>query len=52
MKAELIFMGMMQKKNQNGQLKKTEFFNSANSQYFFTNRQCTKRNLENFAIRN
>ena len=30
----LIFMGM-KKKNQNGRLKKTEFFNSANSQYFF-----------------
>ena len=31
----LIFMGMKQrKKNQNGRLKKTEFFNSANSQYF------------------
>ena len=38
----LILMGMKQKKNfflkkkiQNGRLKKTEFFNSANSQYFF-----------------
>ena len=31
MKAELIFMGMKQKKNQNGQLKKTEFFNIAKS---------------------
>jgi hypothetical protein len=29
-------MGMKQKKIQNGRLKKTEFFNSANSQYFFS----------------
>ena len=28
-------MGKKQKKNLNGRLKKTEFFNSANSQYFF-----------------
>ena len=41
MKAKLIFMGMKQKvisflkkKNQDGRLKKTEFFIQANSQYF------------------
>ena len=31
----LISIGMKQKKNQNGRLKKTEIFNSPNSQYFF-----------------
>ena len=31
----LIFMGIKQKKNQNGRLKKIEFFKIANSQYFF-----------------
>ena len=36
MKAKLIFIGMKQKKNLNDLLKKTEFLNSANSQYFFT----------------
>ena len=34
-KCWLIFIGMKQK-NQNGQFKKTEIFNSPNSQYFFT----------------
>ena len=31
----LIFMGMKQKNKNMTDLKKTEFFNSANSQYFF-----------------
>ena len=31
----LIFMGMKQKKIQNGHLKKSEFFKIDNSQYFF-----------------
>ena len=31
----LTLMGMKQKKIQNGQLKKTEFFKSTNSQKFF-----------------
>ena len=34
-KYELIFIGMKQKKIQNGRLKKTSFSSSANSQYFF-----------------
>ena len=34
-KCWLIFIGMKQKKIQNGRLKKTEIFNSPNSQYFF-----------------
>ena len=34
-KLRLVFMGMKQKKIQNGRLKKTEFFKIANSQYFF-----------------
>ena len=38
MKAKLIFIGIkkQQQKNQNGRLKKKEFFNSPNSQYLLT----------------
>ena len=32
----LIFMGWSEKNIQNGQLKKTEFFKTTNSQYYFT----------------
>jgi hypothetical protein len=34
-KCWLIFIGMKQKQIQNGRLKKTEIFNSPNTQYFF-----------------